>query len=90
MISGDMRVGQCVTVRCSVDHSCSAELPTLSLNIPLRHHNLNTLLKANGIFTTTLTTKMEIVKDHQTVECSVRHAGGQRAKSSKTVNAKCR
>lgn len=90
MIAGDMRVGQSVTVQCSVDHSCASELPTLSLNIPLRRHHFNTIYKAYGVFTTTVTTELELVKDHQTVECSVHHTGGQQTKSSKTFNAKCR
>lgn len=90
MISGDMRVGQSVTVQCSVYHSCFTEPPSLRLNIPLQRHKFDTLSMADGTFKTTLTTQLDLVKDHQTVECTVQHTGGQRAKSSKTFNAKCR
>lgn len=90
MISGDLKVGESVTVQCSVHHSCFTELPTLSLNIPLRGHKLDTFSLADGTFKTTLTTKLNLEKDHQTVECSVYHTGGQWAKSSETFNAKCR
>lgn len=90
MISGGMRVGQTVTIQCSVYHSCFTELPTLSVNIPLQNHKLSTFSMVDGTFKTTLTTELYLMKDHQTVECSVRHTGGQRATSSKTFNAKCR
>lgn len=89
LISGDMSVGQSVTVQCSVYHSCFTNPPTLSLNIPLQRHKVDTSLMTDGTFKTTLTTELVIVKDHQTVECSIHHPGGQRAKSSRTFNAKC-
>lgn len=90
MISGDMRVGQSVTVQCSVVHTCFTDLPTLSLSVPLQDSELYTISMADGTSKTTLMTKLNLVKDHQTVECSVRYTGGQCAKSSKTFDVKCK
>lgn len=88
MIFGDMRVGQSVTVQCSVDHTCHTYPPTLNLNIPLHNHRL-THTKMDYGTRTTLVTTLLIERDHQTVECSVRHKGGLTAKASKTLNAQC-
>lgn len=90
MISGEMRVGQSVKVQCSIDHTCSNEPPTLDLNIPLRHPTRETFSMADGTSKTILTTQLDLVKDLQTVECSVSHTEGQKAQSSQTLNATCR
>ncbi|XP_074510099.1 uncharacterized protein LOC141779249 isoform X2 [Sebastes fasciatus] len=89
MISGSMTVGEPVTVQCTVYHTCSTYPPTLSLNIPLRSHSLTHSSMSDGTSKTTLTTTLNIERDHQTVECSVRHYGGLTAKASQTLNAQC-
>ncbi|XP_010779215.1 myelin-associated glycoprotein-like [Notothenia coriiceps] len=88
MISGSMKVGESVTVQCYVYHTCSTYPPTLSLNIPLQHHSLVHVM-TDGTSRTTLTTTLNIERDHQTVECSVRHKGGQTARATKPLTAKC-
>ncbi|KAM6910452.1 uncharacterized protein FYW49_012389 [Xenentodon cancila] len=88
MITGGMKVGESVTVQCSVDHTCYINPPTLSLNIPLRNHHLTHTKSGDGT-RTTLTTTLVIDRDHQTVECSVRHPGGLTAKTSMVLNAEC-
>ncbi|XP_068592620.1 uncharacterized protein [Cebidichthys violaceus] len=89
MISGSLKVGQPVTVQCTVYHTCSTYPPTLSLNIPLRSHSLTHRSMSDGISKTTLMTTLNIERDHQSVECSVRHTGGLTAKATKTINAEC-
>ncbi|XP_061572527.1 uncharacterized protein LOC133428310 isoform X2 [Cololabis saira] len=88
MITGDMRVGKPVTVQCSVDHTCRTNPPLLSLNIPLNSHDLTHTESGYGT-RTTLTTTLLIQRDHQTVECSVRHPGGLTAKAYMVLNAQC-
>nr|XP_046255332.1 uncharacterized protein LOC124064705 [Scatophagus argus] len=88
-ISGEMKVGQSVTVQCTVYHTCPTNPPTLSLNIPRQHHSVIHSVISGTTFKTTLTDTMEIVRDLQTVECSVRHTGGITARASKTLNAEC-
>lgn len=88
MISGDKTVGQYVQVECYVYHTCLTYPPTLSLNIPLKYHQSRTTVYMNQ-YKTSLTTTMHIEKDHQTVECTVRHTGGLSATGSVTLNAKC-
>ncbi|XP_056901509.1 uncharacterized protein LOC130532721 isoform X2 [Takifugu flavidus] len=89
VISGDMRVGQSVTVQCSVYHSCVTNPPSLHLNIPLKSHRLDTTLMSNGMSKTTLMTKLNIERELQIVKCSVHYKGGQTAISSIAFNAKC-
>ncbi|KAL7393025.1 hypothetical protein ABVT39_005495 [Epinephelus coioides] len=88
-ISGNMKVGQTVTVQCTVRHTCPTYPPTLRLNIPLHSASLSHSTISDGTSKTTLTNTMFIERDHQTVECSVRHTGGITAKASKTLNAEC-
>ncbi|XP_067457968.1 uncharacterized protein [Thunnus thynnus] len=87
-ISGDMKVGQSVTVQCSVYHTCPTYPPKLSLNIPGRTRLTHSSL-SDGTSKTTLTIKLNIVRDQQTVECDVRHTGGRTAKASRTFYAQC-
>lgn len=89
MISGVMKVGQSTRVQCSVSHTCDSNPPILLLNIPLQSSTLKTVRMSDGKFKTTLTTTLYIERDHQTVECVVRHAAGQTAKSTQTFNAQC-
>lgn len=89
MISGSMKVGQSVTVQCYVYHTCSTYPPTLSLNIPLQSHSLAHVSMTDGTSRTTLTTTLNIDRDHQTVECSVRHVSGQTARATKPLTAEC-
>lgn len=90
MISGNMKVGQTVTVQCSVYHTCPTYPPTLSLNIPLHSASLRQSTISDGTSKTTLTSTMFIERDHQTVECSVRHKGGITATAFKALNAECK
>ncbi|XP_042346437.1 uncharacterized protein LOC121946082 isoform X2 [Plectropomus leopardus] len=88
-ISGNMKVGQAVTVQCTVYHTCPTYPPTLSLNIPLRSHSLTQSSIRDGTSKTTLTNTLYIERDQQTVECLVRHKGGITARASKTLDAEC-
>ncbi|XP_044063589.1 uncharacterized protein LOC122881428 isoform X2 [Siniperca chuatsi] len=89
MIYGNMKVGQSVRVQCTVYHTCPTKAPTISINIPLQSHSLTHTSLSDGTYKTTLMTTLNIEKDHQTVECSVRHTGGITAAASKTLNAEC-
>nr|XP_020493058.1 myelin-associated glycoprotein-like [Labrus bergylta]XP_020493059.1 myelin-associated glycoprotein-like [Labrus bergylta] len=89
MIFGSMKVGQSVTVQCTVYHTCPTRPPTLSLNIPLLNHYLSPGTLSDGTSKTTLTTTLNIESDRHTVECSVRYTRDLTAKASKTLNAQC-
>ncbi|KAK2844400.1 hypothetical protein Q5P01_011059 [Channa striata] len=89
MIFGDKKVGKSVQVECSVYHTCSSHPPTLTLNIPLKHGPPVNVPVSDGRSRTTLTTTMDIIGDHQTVECSVQHFGGLNATTSETLSAEC-
>ncbi|XP_039661215.1 uncharacterized protein LOC120561937 [Perca fluviatilis] len=88
-IYGDRKVGQSVTVQCTASHTCSIYPPDLSLNIPLRSHSLTHSSGSGGTTETTLTTTLNIERDHQTVQCSVRHMGGHTVTATQTLNAEC-
>lgn len=89
LIFGNRKVGQSVTVQCTVYHTCPSYPPTLSLNIQLQRHSLTHSSMSDGTSKTTLTTTLDIEKDYQTVKCSVRHTGGLKAEASQTLNAEC-
>uniref|UniRef100_UPI0037E74BF2 uncharacterized protein n=1 Tax=Semicossyphus pulcher TaxID=241346 RepID=UPI0037E74BF2 len=89
MIYGEKKVGQPVTVECTIDHTCPSYPPTLSLNIPLKSQYLTHGSYTDGTFYTTLTTTLNIQTDHQTVVCSVRHTGGISASASRALSAEC-
>ncbi|XP_045900128.1 uncharacterized protein LOC123967858 isoform X1 [Micropterus dolomieu] len=88
-IFGNMKVGQSVTVQCTVYHTCPTNAPTLSLNIPLQNPKITHSPMSDGTSKTTMMTTLNIDNDHQTLECSVRHSGGLTATASKTLNAEC-
>uniref|UniRef100_A0A3B4BI79 Ig-like domain-containing protein n=1 Tax=Periophthalmus magnuspinnatus TaxID=409849 RepID=A0A3B4BI79_9GOBI len=90
MVIGDMKVGQYVTVQCSVVHTCHFYPPSLNLNIPLKEHSLKHSRLTDGTSKTTLRTVMFVERDQQTVECVVKHTGGATEKTTLTLNAKCR
>lgn len=84
-----MIVGQCVTVLCTVFHTCPTTAPTLSLNIPLQDDKITHTRNIDGTSNTSLTTTLCIENEHQNVECSVKHSGGLSATASKTLTAEC-
>ncbi|XP_017281956.2 sialoadhesin-like isoform X2 [Kryptolebias marmoratus] len=88
-ITGERKVGKTVTVKCSADHTCYRNSPTLSLNIPLKdkHETENSL--GGGVYRVILTTTFTIRKQHETIECTVQHYGGKRARTSTAINAQC-
>lgn len=63
--------------------------PTLSLSIPLKNSKVSHDSLPDGTYKTTLTTTMLIERDHQAVECAVRHPGGRSASASEVLNADC-
>ncbi|XP_030225228.1 Schwann cell myelin protein [Gadus morhua] len=88
-IYGEMKVGQSVTVQCSVVHTCPTFPPTLKLNIGSEGSKVATELLLDGTARTTLTVSLHIQSDQQRVGCSVRHHGGLEAAASGSVEAEC-
>uniref|UniRef100_A0A3B3I6C9 Ig-like domain-containing protein n=2 Tax=Oryzias latipes TaxID=8090 RepID=A0A3B3I6C9_ORYLA len=88
MISGNMKVGESVTVQCSVDHTCPSYPPTLSLSISSLSYRPQSRIVTRGTRTTLVSTVV-IERDHQSVECTVKHLGGITARATKTFNAEC-
>ncbi|XP_037836255.1 uncharacterized protein LOC119617796 [Kryptolebias marmoratus] len=88
-ITGERKVGKTVTVQCSADHTCYRNSPTLSLNIPPKdqHQTENSL--GGGVYRVTKTTDFTIMKQDETIECTVQHHGGKRASTSTTIRATC-
>ncbi|KAK5862485.1 hypothetical protein PBY51_017876 [Eleginops maclovinus] len=89
MISGSMKVGQSLTVQCSVYHTCPTYPPTMSVNIPGQKRRITHESMPDGTSRTTLTTTLNIERDQQTVECSARHWGGLTARVTETFTAEC-
>ncbi|XP_069549453.1 uncharacterized protein [Brachyistius frenatus] len=87
-IFGNMKVGQSVTVHCAVYHSCPTKPPNLSLNV-LQNQRVTQIAQTDGRVKMTLTATLLIERDHQTVECLVRHTGGLTARAYKTLSAEC-
>lgn len=89
MVYGNMKVGQSVTVECTVYHTCSTNPPVLSLNIPLQNVRHSHTLHPDGTTKTTLTTTWTIESDHITVQCSAKHMGGLKIMTYENFSAKC-
>lgn len=87
--TGNMKVGQTVTVMCTVYHTCRTFSPTLRLNIPTRGNQPTHYSTSDGTTKTTLTTTLNIKSDLQVVECTVHHTGGVTEKASRTLKAEC-
>ncbi|MEQ2227223.1 hypothetical protein ILYODFUR_035610 [Ilyodon furcidens] len=87
-ITGERKVGNSVTVQCSVEHTCSTNPPTLSSNIALKNNRVTHTQLFDGT-KTTLTSTFVIERDSQVVECTAHHPGGKRAKCSEILNAEC-
>lgn len=87
--TGNMKVGQTVTVMCTVYHTCRTFSPTLRLNIPTRGNQPTHYSTSDGTTKTTLTTTLNIKSDLQVVECTVQHTGGVTEKASRTLKAEC-
>ena len=89
-IYGERRVGESVSVHCSVVHTCPTFPPTLKLNFrsegsAVTHDSLQT-----GLARTTLTASLLIESVHQRVDCSVHHHGGLEATASESIQAECK
>ncbi|XP_075882200.1 uncharacterized protein LOC142888052 isoform X3 [Nelusetta ayraudi] len=89
MIAGNMIVGQTVTVKCSVEHTCPTMPPTLHLNIALKSQSVAHSFMSDGTSKTTLTATMIISIDHQTVQCTVKHHGRLEETANLQLNADC-
>uniref|UniRef100_A0A8P4KMX6 Ig-like domain-containing protein n=1 Tax=Dicentrarchus labrax TaxID=13489 RepID=A0A8P4KMX6_DICLA len=89
MISGERKVGQPVTVQCTVYHTCPTYPPTLSLNVRTQHSGITHSSMSDGTSRTTLTTTLNIERDLQTVECMVRHISGHSETASVTLISEC-
>ena len=89
-IYGEKKVGQSVTVQCSVVHTCPTFPPILKLNIGSEWSKVATELLLDGTARTTLTVSLHIQSDQQRVGCSVRHHGGLEAAASGSVEAECK
>lgn len=87
--TGNMKVGQTVTVMCSVYHTCRTLPPILRLNIPTQGNQPTHYSMSDGTTKTTLMTTMNIKNDLQEVECTVYHTGGVTEKASRTFKAEC-
>ncbi|XP_073340707.1 uncharacterized protein [Pagrus major] len=89
MITDNMKVGQSVTVKCIVSHTCPTYPPTLSLNIPLQENRQTYQSMSDGMYITTLTATLNIKSELQEVECTVQHKGGLTATTTRTLKAEC-
>lgn len=90
MITGNMEVGQTVTVTCSVEHTCPTMPPTLYLNMALKSQSATHSFKSDGTSRTTLTATMTIETDRATVQCMVKHPGGAEETAYQQLNADCK
>ncbi|XP_035528098.1 uncharacterized protein LOC118335777 isoform X2 [Morone saxatilis] len=89
MIFGERKVGQPVTVQCTVYHTCPTYPPTLSLNGRTQGTGITHSSMSDGTSRTTLTVTLNIERDLQTVMCMVRHKSGHSETASVTLISEC-
>lgn len=89
-IFGELKVGQEVTVHCTVEHTCPTYPPTLTLGIPTRGRRLTDVSLSDGTHRTTLINRMVIEKDQELLWCSVRHPGGHTARTYVSLSSQCK
>ncbi|KAM8734355.1 uncharacterized protein AB9X84_023185 isoform 4-T4 [Acanthopagrus schlegelii] len=87
--TGNRKVGQTVTVMCTVYHTCRTFPPTLRLNIPTQGNKPTHYSRSDGTTETTLTATLNIKSDLQEVECTVSYTGGVTERASQTLKAEC-
>lgn len=85
-----MKVGETVTVLCSVEHTCPTMPPTLRLNMALQNQRVTQSFKSDGTSRTTLTATMIIKNEDQVVQCTAQHQGGFKAVAFKQLKADCK
>lgn len=90
MFTGSMKVGETVTILCSVEHTCPTMPPTFHLNMAVESEHVTHSFKADGTTETTLTATLIIKNDHQIVQCTAQHQGGFKAMAYKQMNADCK
>ncbi|XP_046718568.1 uncharacterized protein LOC124394426 isoform X2 [Silurus meridionalis] len=87
---GIAKVGEPVTLSCSVIHTCPPSPPTISLNIsrgsspPLSNTPQN-----NGEWKITKKITWTVEENDNSVTCTVRYAGGQTSKTEISINPSC-
>ncbi|XP_015254789.1 PREDICTED: uncharacterized protein LOC107100712 isoform X2 [Cyprinodon variegatus] len=83
------RVGEKSRVACIVQHTCFAAPPVLSLDgIPGTDHIFDTPV-SDGIWERKIERTWTVQEDNSRVECTVRYAGGQSAKSELQIHVEC-
>ncbi|XP_056236064.1 uncharacterized protein LOC130171837 isoform X2 [Seriola aureovittata] len=88
-ISGIPRVGEQSTVSCSVRHTCLSSPPTLTLNgNPGADLHTDTLV-SDGIWERTVERTWTVQEADYSVNCVVRHHGGQSATRELKLNVEC-
>lgn len=89
-LSGVPRVGEESRVTCSVQHTCSASPPLVTIsNIPVSERNTNTEV-SKGVWEKRVERVWAPKEEDQSIECTVLYQGGQTATSELKLNVECK
>ncbi|KAG7469194.1 hypothetical protein MATL_G00126390 [Megalops atlanticus] len=89
LIDGKPKVGQQLSVQCSVYHTCPSTPPTLRLNGPTGTDKVTNTEAQDSKWKATLVRTWAVAQKQQSVTCDVTHPGGLTASASKTITAEC-
>ncbi|XP_072250597.1 uncharacterized protein [Leuresthes tenuis] len=88
-IIGIPRVGEQSRVSCSVQHTCLSDPPVLTLHgISGTDHLMDSLI-SDGIWKRTVARTWIAEEENESVKCTVRYPGDQRATSDLKLNVEC-
>ncbi|KAL7832094.1 hypothetical protein AOLI_G00296420 [Acnodon oligacanthus] len=88
-ILGVPRVGEQITVSCSVYHTCPSSPPALSMGKALQTDTTAHAPVQDGVWVITKQHTFSIKEDEQTVTCKATFPGAQTSEASINLNAQC-
>ncbi|XP_053543547.1 uncharacterized protein LOC108277733 isoform X5 [Ictalurus punctatus] len=86
---GIAKVGEPVTLSCSVLHTCPPTPPTLSLSISRETPSFTHTPLHNGIWKETIEITWTVEENDNSVTCTASYAGGQTSKTEISLNPLC-
>ncbi|KAG9334860.1 hypothetical protein JZ751_006337 [Albula glossodonta] len=87
-VTGPVKFGERITVKCSTYHRCPDRLPTLTLSPQLGTSKIINTTE-NDRWKITLEQSWTVENEHQPMSCTVQHPGGQKASAYTDVKAAC-
>ncbi|XP_026882287.2 uncharacterized protein LOC113587700 [Electrophorus electricus] len=88
-IIGIPKVGEQITLSCSVSHTCPPTPPTLKLNISRGTESLMHIPLSEGKWKTVKEATWDVQEDDNSVSCTVSYPSGQTSKAEVSLNPLC-